>query len=381
MVVIKQYPNDSINQLISVTGRILYDSTLNVLRYNNSQSYSNIVMCKDDDNNLSGVNDIITTGKIGINTTTPYAQVEINSETGSCLRLTYNDNDGDATNYSDLSVTSSGVLTLTPSSGLVNISTHDGSTSGLQLAGTLITADADDINKLDDVTPGIAVEGKAMVFDVSKNIVGINYIETSDFVSIKTAESDNGMVYPASLIGIPPNAAAVGLGTGLEFNSVNNTGDIYNAGYVNLVSSDITSGSESCYFDFKLANVGVIDSIMTVSNNGVVSATSYVETSDIRYKENINDISEDFSYGQILKVNVKSYNYIKDSEKHEYSGVIAQELKEIFPSAVIISKNDDVDDFHQVRYNELIPHLVNCIKKLNSELEVVNKRLEDMEKK
>ena len=57
----------------------------------------------------------------GVNTTAPDKQVEINSATGNCLRLTYNDANGSATYYTDFAVSSAGNLTITPSGGLFTI--------------------------------------------------------------------------------------------------------------------------------------------------------------------------------------------------------------------------------------------------------------------
>ncbi|KKS24984.1 MAG: hypothetical protein UU85_C0010G0001, partial [Candidatus Wolfebacteria bacterium GW2011_GWA2_42_10] len=53
-------------------------------------------------------------GNVGIGTTVPGKALEINSATGASLRLTYNDADGSATNYTDLSVGSDGALTISP---------------------------------------------------------------------------------------------------------------------------------------------------------------------------------------------------------------------------------------------------------------------------
>ena len=172
-----------------------------------------------------------------------------------------------------------------------------------------------------------------------------------------------------SLIVTPNTAASVGLGTGIEFNSVNDNNDIYNAGYFNYVSTNITNNLESGYFDFKLANGGSIDTIMTVANNGVLTCTSLVETSDRRVKENIEETVTSNSLDKILDVQIKTYNFIKDTQKIKHTGVIAQELKEILPEAVIVNKHDEYDDFHSVHYTELIPHLVNCIKELHKEIQ------------
>jgi hypothetical protein len=59
---------------------------------------------------------ITSGGNIGINTNNPDKQLEINSSTGNCLRLTNNDSDGSATNFCDFNVSNSGQLTLSPSS-------------------------------------------------------------------------------------------------------------------------------------------------------------------------------------------------------------------------------------------------------------------------
>ena len=65
--------------------------------------------------------DVVVEGLLGINTSAPDRQLEINHATGQCLRLTFNDPDGAAAVYSDLTVTAGGILTLTPTSAQVTI--------------------------------------------------------------------------------------------------------------------------------------------------------------------------------------------------------------------------------------------------------------------
>ena len=109
--------NHMIDNLNNLTGRVLYDGTINALKFNNSETYDNILLHKDRSNNVTQINNINTTGNLGINTTSPSKQVEINSSTGDCLRLTYNDNNGSAINYTDFTISNSGNLILTPSGG------------------------------------------------------------------------------------------------------------------------------------------------------------------------------------------------------------------------------------------------------------------------
>ena len=60
-------------------------------------------------------------GTLGVRTTAPDRAVEINEASGNCLRLTYNDSNGGAANYSDFLVSSAGILSIRPSSNKVAI--------------------------------------------------------------------------------------------------------------------------------------------------------------------------------------------------------------------------------------------------------------------
>jgi len=59
--------------------------------------------------------------RLGLGTVGPDLALEINEATGQCLRLTYNDPDGGAVVYSDLTVTIAGILTLAPTAATVAI--------------------------------------------------------------------------------------------------------------------------------------------------------------------------------------------------------------------------------------------------------------------
>lgn len=80
---------------------------------------------------------ITSAQKVGILTTAPDKQVEINSADGNNLRLTYNDSNGSAANYCDFLTTSDGDLTIDPSGGDVTI---DGI---LYSTGLSVAADSD----------------------------------------------------------------------------------------------------------------------------------------------------------------------------------------------------------------------------------------------
>jgi len=311
---------------------------------------------------------LTTAGALGLGTSVPTSQMEINSTTGSCLKLTYNNSTGNGANNAILSVTSTGTLNITASgtAASVNIPNCDNSTYGLQLAGSLVTATATQLNYTMS-TPGTSIASKALVTDSTNSLTSLNYLDAASALFLTQNTENNTVAYPVNLLVYPGTDAGVGLGTGMQYSSVNDTNQIFNAGYINYVSTSITTNSESGYFDIRVINAGTVVSAVTIANTGVLSCTSLVETSDIREKENIQDLDMNESLDKILKINVKTYNYIKDENKVNHTGVIAQELKEILPSAVVIRANEDYEDFHQVHYTEMIPHLINCVKELNLE--------------
>ena len=108
------------------------------------------------------------------------------------------------------------------------------------------------------------------------------------------------------------------------------------------------------------------NSIKLVKSN--IGSTSFIETSDVRMKENIKDTITIDSVEKVLKLDVKTYNYKKDINKRHRTGLIAQEVLEIMPELVVISKVEEMEDFHQLHYSGIIPHLINCIKDIYKEL-------------
>ena len=106
---------------------------------------------------------ILSTGKVGIGTTSPDLALEINSSNGNNLRLTYNDSTGSAANCADLQVSSSGYVSIkssatTGQSGLITttvpvvITGTDKTYTVAHLLGGLILRDPTGAAS-DDVTP------------------------------------------------------------------------------------------------------------------------------------------------------------------------------------------------------------------------------------
>ncbi len=101
-------------------------------------------------------------------------------------------------------------------------------------------------------------------------------------------------------------------------------------------------------------------------------------TSDINLKKNISDISKSDFLSKISKIDVKSYNMLKDEAGAEKQiGFIAQNLEEFFPSVVMSTK----EGFKSVSYSALTPILTASIQELMSQLTNTENFLGDFENK
>ena len=127
MVVLKNFISAQFPNLETIQGRVLYDSTLNVLRYNDSVTYNNLLVSKDISNNLSDIN---------------------NFDLGNNL----------------------------------TISGHNGIDTGLILNNTLVTSTGTQLNYT-NVTQGVGTASKALVLDSNRYIENINNLSVSTLIA------------------------------------------------------------------------------------------------------------------------------------------------------------------------------------------------------
>lgn len=183
MVKVEYFTTTQINALPTTAGRLVYDTDVGKLKINDGSFFKIIT---------DAAATVNTAGNVGINTSALDYALEVNSTSGSNLRLTYNDNNGNATNYCNIFTTSSGNLDITPSGGLLNITTHNGLTQGLTLNNVLVTSTANQLNFLSGVTAGTAANSKALVLDASGNIATIvSLTATSITGTLQTAAQPN----------------------------------------------------------------------------------------------------------------------------------------------------------------------------------------------
>jgi hypothetical protein len=157
-------------------------------------------------------------------------------------------------------------------------------------------------------------------------------------LQIRTAGSDAIHVYQTSAGGY-----------GLAIDTVSNGGIYYFAAWV--------AGS---------TDVGGITS------NG--TTTTYATTSDYRIKE---DFKVSKGLEKVSAINVYDFKY-KDSD-NRMDGVVAHELQDIIPYAVVGEK--DGERMQGVDYSLIVPTLIKAIQELKAENDILKERLTALENK
>ena len=157
--------------------------------------------------------------------------------------------------------------------------------------------------------------------------------------------------------------------------------------------------------DFKIGNydgdffvkssINGIDSdyIKMLGTNGAIynfnNSLNWTQTSDRRIKENIEIASYDKCYENVDKLELNSFNYIKEfktgNQDTNQLGFIAQEIEDIFPKSVFTnSYNSDelnIPDMLSIDIGQINYALYGAVKKLikmNNDKELRLKRLEDL---
>lgn len=92
--------------------------------------------------------------------------------------------------------------------------------------------------------------------------------------------------------------------------------------------------------------------------------------SDIRLK----NVGDRFTGGlaEIKKLNVYNYTFKNDPNKLPQVGVIAQDLKMVFPNAV----TKDENGYYKIRWDEMLYSAINAVKELNTKVINIAKRIE-----
>ena len=143
-----------------------------------------------------------------------------------------------------------------------------------------------------------------------------------------------------------------------------NTSSVYSNNYTLQIATKSAGGilirdvSGNGVFQLFQTSSGTV--IGSITHNGV--NTSYNITSDYRLKQDLKDYS-----GLDLVSAIKTYDYEWKSDKTRMYGVMAHELAEVIPYAVIGEK--DGEQMQGVDYSKIVPVLVKAIQELKAEID------------
>jgi hypothetical protein len=274
-------------------------------------------------------------GLVGINETSPTAQLQVKSGATNRIGLVVDTLSGQASNVAEFRVNTGNVLAvqtngrLRTNNGIANLTSGSNSVVDTTTNGTVITRDVADTNP-------------ALITNLA-NASATGNIQVWQKAGVAKATITNG--------------------GGATF-----SGNVY----VNAnLKVDIENATLTNAFDV----VDSTTSLMYVETSGDVynQNGTYGTISDLRLKENIvkaRDYTQD-----LMKLNVVKYSFKKDhSETPTHLGFIAQEVEQVFPGLVETKKTKELDDQKQIKTSVLIPMLVKAIQELN-------KRIEELEKK
>ena len=181
---------------------------------------------------------IANNGRIGINTTLPDRQLEINSSSGNCLRLTYNDNSGSAVGYTDFTVTSSGQLYLKSANNSVVIGSSANISQEFFVGSASTSATVGMIRICNSAGVNYIQSGVNTITGSSADIVISDYYQTISTSARKIIFKSNGKV---------------GFGTSVPSKQLDiNASD----GECLRLSFNASAGSATTYCDYSLTTVG-----------------------------------------------------------------------------------------------------------------------------
>jgi hypothetical protein len=108
----------------------------------------------------------------------------------------------------------------------------------------------------------------------------------------------------------------------------------------------------------------------------VWSANGTIQTSDIRYKTNIQPLN--YGLNEIRQLNPVTYNWITNPGKNKKIGLLAQSVQQLVPEVVV---GNAATEKLGMNYSELIAVLINAIKEQYMRLEELQKKLEKLKPK
>ena len=160
----------------------------------------------------------------------------------------------------------------------------------------------------------------------------------------------------------------------LAFDFMNTTPSFVQAAVLRGIVNNPTAGSESAGFQFYCKNAGSMGLRVQITSNGNVLASGFVNTSDMRFKEDITPIDNALDKithlnGVYFKWNQEYRERLKRSDSQTRQvGLVAQQVREVIPEIVAKMRDQEAGDYLAVDYNRLVPVLIQAVKEQQTQI-------------
>jgi Chaperone of endosialidase len=374
------------NFSVGADGSVTVSGTINVvgtgsnvpLASDVNTALSGKVGSGDVKNHLGGTNvttisgGIINTGTINLN------NVNVNSGTGaSSIRI---DSTGlkiyNSSNQPTVSLNSDGSASFT---GTVTGSTING--SSINVTGQSFSSGSNDAEGASGLDFGLSNSFTSQYVRNGITNLGINGIS---LISANTAGVISSWYpyYDASVdLGI--KSSSTGAYSTYRWRNLRLTGAAYfgGDGSTNSVGSTVSGGAL-----IRINSTGTIyaNTLGTGSGNTIVQDGGFlrVQTSSLRYKENVNPIDSSGYLELINLLKPVTYNYIGDTEWYGspriLSGLIAEDLHEIPQFRTVVNYNHE-NQPDGIAYDRLVASVILAIQDLSDKVSSISSRLDELQ--
>jgi hypothetical protein len=301
-------------------------------------------------------------GLIGINETTPTAQLQVKSGANDRVGLIVDTTNATPTHTADLqvwrtngtNVARMGRFGTLHASQIENISSNNNVTIAIPSTGTTISRNVADTNP-------------ALIVNLA-NASATGNIQVWQKAGVAKAVIDNGGYFSGTgVYNLSSSANAVIFlnNTGTEINRNVNDANVV----LKVKQQNVSATGDLQQWIYGTNTYAYVDKDGDFYN----ASGSYGQISDLRVKENIveaRDYTED-----LMKLRVVKYSLKKDQEQEATKlGFIAQEVEQVFPNMVQTTETDEIKDLKSIKMSVLIPMLVKTIQKQE-------KRIKELEAK
>ena len=325
-------------------------------------------------------------GNVGIGTTSPSGKLTISGVDAGCTIDMFNT--GISQKYRIVVNTLSGALAFENNSGTETVRFNQNGNVGIGTTSPNYSTSGRtvvDINGTSQSMLALSVGGvgKSFLFYTGTDLLLSN--ESNGAIKLNTNGSQKMVIEAGGNVGIGTTSpsykldvAGVGRFLGLTPLTLERSGSTKytfslgasNDFYINNVNIGTTpltilsSGN---------VGIGTLSPSYTLHVNGSVAGTSaYNNLSDKRYKKDILPIQN--ALDKILALNGVTFNWDKEAtdmnlDDNNHIGLLAQDVEEILPQAV--TTGTDENKTKSVAYTDLVPVLIEAIKELKAEIEIL----------